>query len=111
MYENPPPKYSAEYILKILLNPEIDKRKICNEKPCNVTESATYVVNMWNLQHPNDIKKDQFGIWNYSGSHPQAYRVYNKEGGYMSVEKCGSGATGPSIVYFAKATLYSPIQC
>jgi hypothetical protein len=102
MYEIPPPKYFADSILKILLDPNINKDKICKEKPCNVTESATYVVNIKNLQHPDDIKKDQFGIWNYSGSHPQAYRVYRKEGGYLSVEKCGNGATGASVVYLRR---------
>ena len=102
MYEYPPPKYSAECILKILLDPEIDEHKICNKKPCNIMESATYVVDMRALQHPDDIKKDQFGIWNYSGSHPQAYRVYHKEGGYISVEKRGSGATGSSVVYLRR---------
>lgn len=78
MYEIPPAKYGAEYILKILLNPKIDKQKICHQKPCNITKSSTFVVDVLSLQHPDDIKKDEFGIWNYSGSHPQAYKVYNE---------------------------------
>ena len=64
VYEVPPPKYSADYILKIWLDPDIDKRKICTSKPTNVTRSATYVVNIQSLKHADDIKKDQFGIWN-----------------------------------------------
>ena len=79
VYEIPPPKYSADSILKILLDPEIDQDKICKEKPFNVTESATYVVNIKNLQHPDDIKKDQFGIWNYSGSHPKPIGCITKK--------------------------------
>ena len=99
MYEIPPAKYGAEYILKVLLNPKIDKR--CHQKPCNITESSTFVVGVLSLQHPDDIKKDEFGIWNYSGSHPQAYKVYNEDG-HLTVEKCGGGATGPSVVYLRR---------
>ena len=86
VYEIPPPKYTAERILKILLDPEIDE-KICNDKPSNVSTSATYVVNIANLKHPDDVKKDEFGIWNYSGSHPQVYRVYHKKEGSGKVWK------------------------
>ena len=89
------PKYSAEYILKILLNPKIDEQKICHQKPCNITKSSTFVVDVLSLQHADDTKKDE---WNYSGSHPQAYKVY-EEDGHLTVEKCGGGATGPSVVY------------
>ena len=96
IFEFPPPKYGAEYILSILLNPKIDKKKICVQKPLNVTKSATYVVDIKSLKHVHDIKKDQFGIWNYSGSHPQAYRVSFR--GSLSVEKCASGATGRNVV-------------
>ena len=102
MYEIPPTKYSAERILKILLDPEIDENKICNYKPSNISASATYVVNIANLKHPDDIKKNEFCIWNYSGTHPQVYRVHQKKGGYLSVEKCGSGATGPSVIYLRR---------
>ena len=100
MYEVPPPKYSADYILKVLLDLDIDKRKICTSKPTNVTRSATYIVNIQSLKHADDIKKDQFGIWNYSGSHPQAYRVSCDDEGHISVEICGNGATGQNVSIF-----------
>ena len=102
VYEVPPPKYSADYILKILLDPDIDKRKICTSKPTNVTRSATYVVNIQSLKHADDIKKDQFGIWNYSGSHPQAHQVSCGDEGHISVEICGNGATGQNVVYLRR---------
>ena len=96
MYENPPPKYNAERIIKILLQP--DESKICCTKPTGVTRSATYVVNVRSLQNTDDIKKDEFGIWKYSGSHPQAFRVYHSEDGHMTVEKCCEGASGVNVV-------------
>lgn len=42
-------------------------------KPTAVTHSATYLVDVRQLQNVDDVKKDEFGIWNYSGSHPQSY--------------------------------------
>ena len=99
VYETPPPKYGAERILKILLDPQIDQTKICLQKPFNIRESATFVVDVRCLKHPDDIKKDKFGIWHYSGSHPQTYKVYIESDGHITVEKCGDGATGSSVVY------------
>ena len=32
-----------------------------------------------------DIRKDEFGVWNYSGSHPKAYKV-NEDMSRMSVQ-------------------------
>ena len=98
VFERPPAKYSAERILQILLNPTLQKDKICNLKPVNVHSSATYVVDVRNLKSMEDIKKDEFGIWNYSGSHPQMYRVSIQDKGSLSVDKCSSGTKGPDVV-------------
>ena len=35
-FENPPPKYSAEGMLKILLDPKIDTSKVCSSWPLSV---------------------------------------------------------------------------
>ena len=75
VYEVPSGFYTGEHILKILLNPCIDK-KICYSKPCNVSQSSTFVVDLESLQHPDDIKKDDFGKWIYSGSHSVSYAAY-----------------------------------
>ena len=82
VYENPPAKYNAEWIIKILLQP--DETRVCYVKPSAVTQSTSYIVDVCNLQNQDDIKKDEFGIWNYSGSHLQAYKVYHEEDGHDS---------------------------
>ena len=56
IFEVPPPKYTAEQILRTLLDPCISESKICNVRPVNITQSATYVVNMQMLEHQDDIK-------------------------------------------------------
>ena len=38
--EQPPHKYTAEQIIKMLIDP--DQHKICHVKPTSVTKSATY---------------------------------------------------------------------
>lgn len=96
VYETPPSRYSAERILQILLHP--DESKICKVKPTSVTHSATYVVDVRQLQNADDVKKDEFGIWNYSGSHPQSFKVFDEEDGNITVEKCAEGATGSNVV-------------
>lgn len=100
IYEQPPHKYTAEQIIKILIDP--DQHKICHVKPTSVTKSATYVVDVRSLQNAEDIKKDEFGIWKYSGSHPQTFKVYTEEDGSKSVEKCCEGASGSNVVYLRR---------
>ena len=61
MYEVAPEKYSAEDIIQILLNPNLDHRKICKKRPFGVNTSSLYVVDLDSLQHPDNEKKDNLG--------------------------------------------------
>lgn len=97
IYEVPTPKYPAERILKILLDPKLPASKICVTRPVNVTKSATYVVNVNKLQHPDDVKNDNFGSWKHSGSHPQYFRVIIDDNSFH-IERCAIGATGDDVV-------------
>ena len=54
----------------------------------DVTESSTSVVDLDQLEHPDDVKKDVFGRWNYSGSHVFHYRASSD----MEFEKVSPGA-------------------
>ena len=94
VYERPPPKYSAERVVKILLDPHLASTKICHSRPTEITESCTYVVDVDKLEKPDDIKNDNFGMWNHSGSHPQPFMVHVEEDGWVRVEKCAPGASG-----------------
>ena len=96
IYEYPPAKYNAEEIFRILL--KADKSKVCEAKQSSIRKSATYVVDVRNLRNRDDNKKDEFGIWHYSGSHPQPYKVHQNEDGSLFIEKCCPGATGANVV-------------
>ena len=102
VYETPPSSYSAEQIIRILLNPNIDSLKICQERPTSVNKSSTYVVNITMLGHPDDIKKDSFGKWNHSGSHTVPFHTKILDDGYIELERCAAGASGDNVYYLRR---------
>ena len=77
VYEFPPEKYSANRIITILLTAKPEE--IYKLKPRNINKSSTFVVDVRCLKNQEDIKKDEFGIWQYSGSHPQCFLVTQKD--------------------------------
>ena len=80
IFEFPAASYSGERILEILLDPNIPQSKICCGRPSNIIRSATFVVDLDSLKHPDDIKKDEFGKWKYSGSHVIRYASWHAKG-------------------------------
>ena len=84
VYELPPEKYSAEDIVQILLSPNIDRAKICKKRPCGVCTSASYVVDLDSLQHPDDVK-DNFGVWKHSGSHDLKFETRINSSGELEI--------------------------
>ena len=89
-------------ILQILLDPNIDKAVIAKTRPIEVTESATFVVDMTCIKHIDDVKKDMYGRWNHSGSHPEVYRCVIDELDEVKTEKLATGATGSDIYYLRR---------
>ena len=98
VYEVPRCSYSGERILKILLDPNIKKSRICTTQPSNVTKTSTYVVDLESLKHPDDIKKDDFGKWKYSGSHSNSFAAF-QSGGKLDFERVGSFSPGSSNIF------------
>ena len=88
IYEDPPSAYTADGIMMILLNPNIDSSRICEKVPTSVTTDATYVIDVTSLAHPDDVKKDNFGKWDHKGSHPIAMYVRMKSNGKVSIKRC-----------------------
>ena len=102
VFETPPTAYTAEGILRILLDPQLKQCRICQERPTSVTRSATFVVDVTKLHHPDDIKKDTFGKWNHSGSHTIPFHIHIGSDDDISIEKCAPGATGSDIYYLRR---------
>ena len=87
VFEVPPEKYSAEAIVRTLLDPRIDQEKISKKCPLNIQSSATYVVDLDLLKHPDDVKKDNFGVWTHSGSHYQKFEARVNAMGNLEIGK------------------------
>ena len=79
------------------LSPEIDHSKICTTWPLQVSHSATFIVDITQLKHPDDMK-DFFGKWRHSGSHPIPFMTQFDSTGDVHVEKCAPGARGSNVL-------------
>ena len=55
IFEQPPSKYYAFRIMEILLDPNIDEDKIAKQRPLQTQCSSTFVVDITQLTHPDDI--------------------------------------------------------
>ena len=107
-FESPPPKYSAEAVLKLLLDPSIDRCQVCITWPVgNITGNASFVVDITSLKHPDDVRNDSFGRWIHSGSHQFAFNASIEAGELVQVEKCAPGATG-NVFYLRRLHGYHP---
>ena len=82
--------YTGERILEILLNSSQESSRICRQRPTNVESSSTFVVDLDFLKHPDDVKKDGFGRWLYSGSHVQTYLAWKEDDDMLKFEKIDS---------------------
>ena len=56
----------------------------------NIETSSTFMVDLDSLKHPDDVKKDEFGRWLYSGSHVQTYLAWKENGDKLNFEKTDS---------------------
>ena len=94
IYEVPGDMYTGERILEILLNSNRESSRICHQRPMNIENSSTFVVDLDSLKHPDDVKKDEFGRWLYSGSHVQTYLAWKEDGNKLKFEKIDSDDGG-----------------
>ena len=81
VYVVPVGSYTGERILEILLDPDIDQSNVSHNRPVGVTRSSTFVVDL------EDIMKDDFGKWKYSGSHKKLYAAWQTAEGKLGCER------------------------
>ena len=60
--------------------------------------SSTFVVDLNSLEHPDDIKKDEFRKWKYSGSHSVPYMAWSTGKG-LQFERFYSCSPEPKNVF------------
>ena len=72
-----------------------------------IDSSSSFVVDITKLKHPDDVRKDFFGKWVHSGSHPIPFKVRVNSYDEVEVEKCAPGATG-EVFYLRRLHCYNP---
>lgn len=94
--------------MRLLLDPNIDKSRIATLRPIGATQNSTFVVDLSKLDHPDDVKKDIFGKWEHSGSHPEVFKCSFDEVDSVMMEKCAPGASGSNVYYLRRLRSYCP---
>ena len=97
IFEKPPPKYTAYRIVHTLLNTKLDERRIAKKRPLEAPFNCTFVVDLSNLSHADDIKKDMYGKWLHSGSHSDIFLCSYSSDGCVMIEKAAPGASGNNV--------------
>lgn len=88
-------KYSAEEAISVLFNASDDC--ICTEQPTGCRFSATFIVDLSQLAHRDDIRADDLGAWKNCGVRSMYCSVFfNSNGSVCKVKKIGSSK--PSVM-------------
>ena len=88
--------------MNMLLNPKIDENKITSRRPLESSFSASFVVDVSKLAHPDDIKKDMYGKWLHSGSHTDVFKCTYSDNDSVFIEKAAPGASGDNVYYLRR---------
>ena len=83
--------------MQILLNRNIDPKRIAKKRPLQAPFSSTFLVDLSQLSHPDDVKKDMYGKWLYSGSHSDILLCSFSSSGQVVVEKAAPGSSGDNV--------------
>lgn len=52
-----------------------------------IKSNSTYVIDLDSLQDPDDVKKDNFGVWSYTGSPVNDFQCRITDNGKVKVAK------------------------
>ena len=88
IFEKPPPKYYAFEIMRIL---RIDEDRIAKQRPLQTHCSSTFVVDITQLSHPDDIKKENVCTRGHTQINFNAHTMKITKG------KVAPGASGPNV--------------
>ena len=102
-----PEKYSAHRIMQILLDPNIHSSKIAKKRPLQAPFSSTFLVDLGQLSHPDDIK-DIYGKWMYSGSHSDVFLCSLSSDGEVVVENAAVGVSGNNVYHLRRVHSVHP---
>ena len=73
--------YPAERMVRILMDPDLERDKVCHIQPMGVTSNATFIIDMDDVHFP-DLKADDLGSWKPNGTKATYFHVLLKVTGY-----------------------------
>lgn len=98
--------YTAEQLFCILLG-EYCEEHLCISQPVNVSNNVSFLVQLSNLQHPDDLKCDDMGSWKHNGSPKNWFSVTKSTKKIESVVRIKTRPSEPAQnVYELKRIYY-----
>ena len=58
---------SSSEAINILLDPDLDRKRVCSSQPTAIDKNAVFIINLKKLRHPSDVLCDDMGTWVCSG--------------------------------------------
>ena len=107
LFDIPKTQYTIEKIINMLLDPS-DKSLICKERPIDIKKSSTFVIDLDQLEHPDDAKRDNFGKWNHSGSHTVPFQAWFTEEGILCSKRLKADSTKAGVQYLRRVHYNHP---
>lgn len=110
LFDIPKTQYTVEKIINMLLDPG-NPDLVCKERPTDIKQSSTFVIDLDKLQHPDDAKHDNFGKWIQSGSHTIPFQAWFTDEGLLHFKRLTSlkaGHTEFDVQYLRRIHYYHP---
>ena len=89
MYRTEAPSYGVDDAVKLLFN--ADQDVICSKQPVGCKKSATFIIDVSNFGHCDDVRADDLGVWCNKGVRTNYFRVsFRASGNVKHLENLGT---------------------
>ena len=95
--------YAVGDVVNILLNSNMDERRVCTVQPLSVSENATFVVDV-DTVHFQDLKADDLGVWLPTGT--KLFFCFTSSGSLKIAQKATAELRSESCYYTLTCRYY-----
>ena len=78
IHSTPQNRLSTEETVRILLDSDVPKSRICTKQPTCVDKNSVYIVDLDQLKTPKDIACDDMGSWCLNGTYRSSFLITKK---------------------------------
>ena len=101
--------YTSEELVSILLD-TYQPEQMCLSLPINISHNVCFLVDTKNLQHEDDLKCDDMGVWKHNGSPKCQFHVEKNSRGVKRIIAVGTSSSSQmeqtSDLYTLKRAYY-----